>query len=203
MKFRNETQRIIAYQSWSREKYLNLYDRLPWEVMTRNREATFGSIRNVHLHVLAAYTWWLVKMFDRQSLKPLFRTLDEKNFDRVTSSRRLRELDRRVDHELLEVGQTLTEARLRRTHRLTYGRRRGLTFTEREGLWHVIEEDYLHRGEILCMLWQDDIEPPYTGYMWWEYDTDPASHEYLWPHRTAWKASAGGYVTPPRPPKRG
>ncbi len=86
MGFANETQRIIAYQSWSRAKYLDLYDRLPWEVLTRNREATFGSIRNVHLHVLGAYTWWLVKMFGRQSIKPLFKVLNEKKFDRVTSA---------------------------------------------------------------------------------------------------------------------
>ena len=195
MSYRNETQRIIVYQSWSRAKYLDLYDRLPWRVLTRNREATFGSIRNVHLHVLGAYTWWLVKMFHRKSLKPLFKTLDSKSFDRVTSAQQLRELDRRVDRELLEVGHTLTEARLRRRHNVGTARKKWM-FTEREGLWHVLEEDYLHRGEILCMLWQDDIEPPYTGYMWWEYDTDPKSHpEQSW-YRGKSDRLAGGYVKP-------
>jgi uncharacterized damage-inducible protein DinB len=196
MTFKNDTQRIIAYQSWSRGKYLDLYDRLPWEVLTRNREATYGSIRNVHLHVLGAYTWWLVKMFGRRSLKPLFTDLDDENYDRVTSAAQLRELDRRVDRELLEVGRTLTESRLRRTHRITLSPTKRLTFTEREGMWHVLEEDYLHRGEILCMLWQDDIEPPYTGYMWWEFDTDPKSHPYLGFGRDQNRPSAGGYVKP-------
>jgi uncharacterized damage-inducible protein DinB len=190
---RNETQRIIAYHSWARAKYLDLYDRLPWEVLTRNREATFGSIRNVHLHVLGAYTWWLVRMFGRDSLKPLFDDLDQKNFPRVRNARRLRELDRTVDAELLRVGATLTEARLRRRHNVGTKREPGI-FTEREGIWHVLEEDYLHRGEILCMLWQDDIEPPYTGYMWWEFDTDPASHPELARYRGMEKRFAGGYV---------
>ena len=201
MRFQNETQRIIAYHSWARGKYLDLYDRLPWEVLTRNREATFGSIRNVHLHVLGAYTWWLVKMFHRDSLKPLWRVLDEKNYDRVRSAQQLRELDRTVDAQLLRVGETLTEARLRRRHEVGSKRQRWVA-TEREGIWHVLEEDYLHRGEILCMLWQDDIEPPYTGYMWWEYDTDPKSHPEFALYGRMGAKFAGGYVKAKRARQR-
>jgi|SRR5580658_683184 uncharacterized damage-inducible protein DinB len=199
MAFRNETQRIIAYHSWSREKYLDLYDRLPWEVLTRNREATFGSIRNVHLHILEVYSWWLVKMFRRRSLAPLLKQLDEKNFDRVKNSQQLRALDRKVDRELLRVGRMLTETHLRRRHELLLGGKKKRIFTEREGIWHVLEEDYLHRGEILCMLWQDDIEPPYTGYMWWEYDTDPESHSYLRFPADMAKLTEGGYSKPKAP----
>jgi uncharacterized damage-inducible protein DinB len=29
---------------------------------------------------------------------------------------------------------------------------------------HVVEEEIHHRGEILCIYWQHDIQPPYTGY---------------------------------------
>jgi uncharacterized damage-inducible protein DinB len=203
MSFRNETQRIIAYHSWSRAKYLDLYDRLPWEVLTRDRGSTFGSIRNVHLHILGVYAWWLVKLFGRRSLKRLWDALDEKNYDRVTSAQQLRELDRKVDRELLEVGRTLTEVRLRRKHQLTIGSGRRVTCTEREGVWHVLEEDYLHRGEILCMLWQDNIEPPYTGYVWWEYDTDPKSFPYLAARFRKLKPSEGGYVKHPPGSKSG
>jgi uncharacterized damage-inducible protein DinB len=197
MAFKNDTQRIIAYQSWSRGKFLDLYERLPWKVLTQKRGSTFDSIRNVHLHILYAYSWWLVKVFGRETLTPLLKELEERKFDEVTSARRLRELDRKVDRELLKVGRTLTEARLRRKHELDLGGDRRWIFTEREAIWHTLEEDYLHRGEILCMLWQDDIEPPYTGYMWWEYDTDPKSHSYLHFPADMLKQSAGGYVKPP------
>jgi uncharacterized damage-inducible protein DinB len=102
-------------------------------------------------------------MFGRRSLAPLLKQLDEKYFDRVKDSKQLRALDRKVDRELLNVGETLTEAHVRQKHELYLGGKKRWIFTEREGIWHVLEEDYLHRGEILCMLWQDDIEPPYTG----------------------------------------
>lgn len=197
MRYANDTQRIIAYHSWSRAKYLDLYDRLPWEVLTRNRETSFGSIRNVHLHILGVYAWWLVTVFGRRTLKPLWDDLSEPHYDRVSSARRLRELDRTVDHELLEVARTLTEARLKRRRQLTIGAKRRVV-TEREAIWHMLEEDFLHRGEILGMLWQDDIEPPYTGYHWWEYDTDPASFPYLAASFKKGKPSRGGYVIPRR-----
>jgi len=32
-------------------------------------------------------------------------------------------------------------------------------------LLHVIEEEIHHRGELLCIYWQNDIRPPYTSYM--------------------------------------
>ena len=70
-------------------------------------------------------------------------------------------------------------------------------------MWHIIEEDFLHRGEVICMLWQDDIEPPYTGHFWWEYDTNPGDHQYLYySNPMAARPSPGGYVSPKGRPKR-
>jgi uncharacterized damage-inducible protein DinB len=31
-------------------------------------------------------------------------------------------------------------------------------------LMHVIEEEIHHRGELLCIYWQNDFNPPYTSY---------------------------------------
>jgi uncharacterized damage-inducible protein DinB len=32
-------------------------------------------------------------------------------------------------------------------------------------LMHVVEEEIHHRGELLCLMWQIDCEPPYKSYM--------------------------------------
>jgi len=34
-------------------------------------------------------------------------------------------------------------------------------------LMHMIEDGLQHRGEINCMLWQQDIDPPATGFIEW------------------------------------
>ncbi|MFY9717027.1 MAG: DinB family protein [Thermoplasmata archaeon] len=181
MQFRSDFERISAYHSWSRGKYLDLYDRLPWKVITRNREASFGSIRNVHLHILAVYAGWLVWMFHRRSLAPVLKRLDPKNFQQVTSVAKLREFDRTIDRHMIAVSRTVSSAKLGRKLWFTSEGKRS-AFTGEEGLWHMIEEDYLHRGEIICMLWQDDIEPPNTSYMRWHYEIDPKRYAYL-PYR--------------------
>ena len=44
-----------------------------------------------------------------------------------------------------------------------YGKSK-LQFRVEDMLMHVIEEEIHHRGELLCLMWQIDSEPPYTSY---------------------------------------
>ncbi len=187
---------MLAYHAWSRAKYLDLFERLPWRVLVRHRGATFESIRNVHVHVLQVYAWWLVHFFHRREVGPLLATT---TYPR--SVRELRRMDRTVDAAVRRVARTLRPNALDRKtvppvlpgHEAEARRWR---ITPREVLWHLVEEDFLHHGEILCMLWQDDIEPPYTGVWWFEYDRDPVRHRDLWyadPETP--RPSAGGYVS--------
>ncbi len=197
MRTRSDLQWIGEYLSWSRSKYLDLYERLPWKVLVRNREASFGSIRNVHQHILQVYASWLVWMFQRRSLKPVLKQLDPKKFSPVASMDQLRILDRTIDREFLAVSRRTTLARLHRKHWSTDKGSRS-AFTEEEGLWHMIEEDLLHRGEIICMLWQDDIAPPNTSHLLWRYETNPSKYSYM-PYRFATqKPRDTGKATPVR-----
>ena len=40
-----------------------------------------------------------------------------------------------------------------------------ITWTLKGMLWHHVEEELKHRGEINALLWQEDINPPVTS--WW------------------------------------
>ncbi len=194
--FRTDLERMLAYHSWARNKYLDLFEKLPWRVLTRKRGATFESIRNVHLHVMAAYASWLVPFFGQKRLRPLLRRLDEKRWDRIRSVEQLRAIDREVDSAARAVARRLGADDFDR--KKTVGRFHGVKMfaTPREVLWHLVEEDFLHHGEILCMLWQDDIEPPYTGVWWFEYDHDPERHRDSWHALPGFpRPSAGGYVS--------
>jgi uncharacterized damage-inducible protein DinB len=37
-----------------------------------------------------------------------------------------------------------------------------------EMLWHLIEEELQHRGELNALLWQDNIDPPITSWFKWK-----------------------------------
>jgi uncharacterized damage-inducible protein DinB len=197
MRVRSDLQWMGEYLGWSRRKYLDLYESLPWNVLVRNREASFGSIRNVHQHILQVSASWLVWMFQRRSLTPVLQQLDPKKFRPVASMAQLRKLDRTIDREFRAVIRQSTAARMRRKHWFTDKGGRS-AFTEEEGLWHIVEEDLLHRGEIICMLWQDDIAPPNTSHLLWRYETNPRECSYM-PYRFATqKPRVPGKATPVR-----
>lgn len=189
--FRTDIERMLVYHGWSRGKYLSLFERLPWKVLTRKRGSTFESIRDVHLHVLLVYAGWLYYYFGQRGLKKLVKRLSGADHDDVRSVETLREINREIDRRALRVARRLGPNDF---DRKKYVERRGY-ITPREVFWHMIEEDFLHHGEILCMLWQDDIEPPYTGVWWFEYDHDPLRHQDLsFSDPKAPRPSAGGYV---------
>ena len=202
--FRTDLERMLVYHSWSRSKYLNLFARLPWRVLTRRRGSTFESIRNVHVHVLQVYAWWLVNFFGQRQLGWI---LELRRYPK--SVRELRRINRAIDGSVRRVARRLgpDDFDRRRPHPPVPGREaeaRKYRITPREVLWHLIEEDFLHHGEIICMLWQDDIEPPYTGVWWFEYDHAPARHRDLWYSDTRTpRPSAGGYILGNRRPPEG
>jgi uncharacterized damage-inducible protein DinB len=46
---------------------------------------------------------------------------------------------------------------------IPYGRNKSQVRVE-DVLMHVVEEEIHHRGELICLMWQIDSEPPYTSY---------------------------------------
>jgi uncharacterized damage-inducible protein DinB len=193
--FRSDLERMLVYHSWARNKYLDLFERLPWRVLTRKRGATFESIRNVHLHVMAAYAFWLVSYFGAKQLRPWRKRLERSQWGRVRYVEHLRAIDRAVDAAAQAAARRLGPGDFDRKKPIALVRGKKFRVTPRQVLWHLVEEDFLHRGEILCMLWQDDIEPPYTGVWWFEYDHDPQRHPDSWhADPKVPRPSAGGYV---------
>ena len=39
-------------------------------------------------------------------------------------------------------------------------------------LMHVVEEEIHHRGELLCLMWQNDMEPPLKMWFDWLKETN-------------------------------
>jgi len=41
-----------------RKACLDLFEKIPWEMLEKNMEASFGSLKRVLLHTLDAYRYW-------------------------------------------------------------------------------------------------------------------------------------------------
>jgi len=147
------------YNSYVRKKYLKvIFEKIPKRQLYRDRGASFPSIVDVFAHVLDAYRYWFVYVYndDLDRHHPSWRR-------RRYTLRTLREYERKVDRLVLGIVEELEPESLGR--RL---RSRNRTETVREMLVHMVEEELQHRGELNALLWQMDIEPPITDWIDWK-----------------------------------
>ena len=47
-----DVRKLIEYNEEVRHRYLDSLAKLPWEELTKNREASFHSLRNIFIHTL-------------------------------------------------------------------------------------------------------------------------------------------------------
>jgi uncharacterized damage-inducible protein DinB len=152
---------FYRYNSDVRKKYLDAMEKLPWKEVIRDRGASFPSIRNVFLHVLNAYRYWFQYAI-YNDLKD-YRGIDPKTFSTVDAIRK-HELE--VDSMVMSLIGSLREEDLSKVHVIQDG---SVTHnvTMEAILMHMIEEELQHRGEINCMFWQQNIDPPIIEYGEW------------------------------------
>jgi uncharacterized damage-inducible protein DinB len=153
---------FYKYNSFVRKRYLDAMERLPWEEVVKDRGASFGSIRNVFLHVLDAYRRWfqaIIKGIPYERDYTLSSTAE--NYKSVND---LREFEKEIDSLVMGVIETLRDQDLSRIYVVETRDKTGRKYTMESILMHMIEEELQHRGEINCMFWQQDIDPPITGY---------------------------------------
>jgi uncharacterized damage-inducible protein DinB len=152
---------FYRYNSDVRKKYLELMEKLPWEEVVKDRGTSFSSIRNVFLHVLNAYRFWF-QYGIRDNLKE-YRGLDPENFRNIDD---IRKQEQDMNTLVMSLVESLREEDLSKTY-VIHTRHRVLERTMESLLIHMIEEELQHRGEINCMLWQQDIDPPVTSFDDW------------------------------------
>jgi uncharacterized damage-inducible protein DinB len=157
---------FYRYNSDIRKKYLTAIGELAWEEVIKDRGASFHSIRNVFLHVLDAYRYW----FDyglRDSLKE-YRRADRDSFRNIDD---MRTYEHEVDSMVVAYVENLREEALAKIY-VIHDEDGTWTGTLETILMHMIEEELQHRGDINCMFWQQDIDPPITEYGRWLKQTE-------------------------------
>lgn len=152
-----DVEDLFVYNWYCRRKFLECMSKLTWEKMVEDRGASFGSMRDIFLHSLEAEQGWLRhlakgKMGEWPSHDY---DMDFKNIDAVKKYM-----------EEVEAGGRAYFAGIERTDlEKPPGWIRTKRYSVEDVLMHVVEEEIHHRGELICLMWQIDIEPPYTSYM--------------------------------------
>jgi uncharacterized damage-inducible protein DinB len=156
------------YNSARRTAYLDAIARLPPRIYRKNEGASYPLLQ-IYLHVLDAYRWWFryvyrdeVRKYPSERLRTRLRTLAEarrattqvtKEVQRFMERLTPRDLDRQVVYSV-PADDEWTRWQQERV-------------SLRAMLWHMVEEELQHRGEMNALLWRHGIEPPIVGFDDW------------------------------------
>ncbi len=157
------------YNTYVRKKYLELLQTLPASELSKDRGASFPSLLDICSHIFFAYRLW----FDERYWgKPLDKA---DRFGRTCNSiEELESEEARMDPYILSFIEQLTPEDLSRWIE-SPNEGKVLRFNVRSMLWHLVEEELQHRGELNALLWQMNIDPPITGWGTWKRETEGAA----------------------------
>jgi len=153
-----DVKRLLEYNREIRHRYFDTLARLPWEELTKNREASWGSLRNIFLHTLGAIEHWLNVLENKEKTK-------RRGFDEYINIEDIRRYMEGVEDRLHRYLNGLSQSELERRFSMKNDEGKDVEPTAEDILIHVFEEEVHHRGELIALLWQMGIEPPLMGWM--------------------------------------
>jgi len=148
-----DTQNLIAFHYWARNRILDAVEPLSQEQFTRELGGSFGSVRNTLVHTFSAERVWLTR-WKRESPMGM---LGPEGFPDLAALRRAW-----ADHEAKLRGffDPLDEQGIQQV--LPYKTLTGLDSSARlwQMLQHVVNHGSYHRGQVTTLLRQLGAAPP-------------------------------------------
>lgn len=153
----------FAYMAEARRGYLETFSQLPTEELARDRGASYPTLLDIFGHSQGALYFWM-KDCARFEFPP-----QEPDTSTPPSLADVKKDEKYVQAQIQRVMAELTEADLARpVHRKPgEGSSHDCDIPVREVLWHLVEEELQHRGEINALLWQIDVEAPVFDWIDW------------------------------------
>lgn len=152
-----DVRELLEYNETVRHRYFESFTRLSWEEFTENREASFHSIRNIFVHTLGAIDYWL-DFLQKENLH------SKKKYDEYRNFEEVRVYMEHVEERMKDYIDSLSIEGLKKTYTVTGDNDKTVEITAEDVLIHVFEEEVHHRGELIALLWQMNIEPPPMGW---------------------------------------
>jgi uncharacterized damage-inducible protein DinB len=148
---------LLDYNETVRHRYFKALSKLPWKELTKNREASFHSIRNVFVHILSAIDYWL-DFLQKENVH------SKKDYDKYTTLKEVKTFMEHVEKRTHEYLEKLSDRKFDETCTVKDDSGKIFKITAEDVLIHVFEEEVHHRGELNALLWQMGINPPSMGW---------------------------------------
>jgi len=159
--------KLLAYSHYLKNCYLNTFSKLPWNEVVKDRGASFGSLRNILLHVISYEDLLVNHLLQGDTQEPVI------NFEDFDSIEKIKQYMELVNSGVNEYLDTVTIEELSRKVERRFKDGTILLLTVEDVLIHLFQEGIHHMGEFIALLWQMDIEPPHLG--WAKYINKPPS----------------------------
>jgi len=155
----------FSYLEDTRLGYIETLAKLPSAELSRDRGASFPSLLDIFAHSQGALYFWM-KSIAKFEFPP-----QEGDSDAPPSIETLRKDEKYVQTQIQRVMKELTDADLSRTifREKGKGSSHDCHIPIRDALWHLVEEELQHRGELNALLWQINVDAPVTSWIKWEH----------------------------------
>jgi len=153
----------FAYIAYARRGYLDALAKLPAAELTRDRGASHPTLIDLFAHSQGALYFWMRSCatfpFPEQEGDPAA----------PPSVEVLRKDETYIQTQIQRVMAGLSEENLSRTifREKGKGSNHDCRIPVREALWHLVEEELQHRGELNALLWQIDVDAPVVNWIDW------------------------------------
>jgi uncharacterized damage-inducible protein DinB len=152
---------MYDYSSAVRCKFLESLGAIPWGEATKDREASFHSMKNIFVHMIEVEDWMVNWVIPGKTEAYRWDKFDE--YDALS----------KVSAYLKET-ETGTRSYLARSptdelsRTVTLKLRSGDVFelSAEECVLQSVTEQLYHMGELIALFWQQDIRPPRMQWFW-------------------------------------
>ena len=148
-------QELDAYSSSVRRKFADRLAQLPLETLSKNREASFYNMKNIILHMIDNEDWMVNWMIPGRSEAYVRRKWEEYT-DMQAVIQHLEEVEGKTRTYMKNLSQEELD------RRVEFVIRSGEKFnlTVEDCLFQSFTEQLYHMGELIALLWQENVEPP-------------------------------------------
>jgi uncharacterized damage-inducible protein DinB len=153
----------FAYLGAARRGYFETFAKLPPEELSRDRGASFPSLVDILAHSQGALYFWI-----RNCSPDAFPPPEPETSEPPTVAQ-LAEFETYLQTHVQRFVNSLRDPDLDRTiaRPMGSGSDHTCSIPVREVLWHLVEEELQHRGELNALLWQIDVDAPVYSWTEW------------------------------------
>jgi uncharacterized damage-inducible protein DinB len=156
-----EVTELYEYSTRVRRSFAEKLAELPSEALSKNREASFYTMKNIMLHMIDNEDWIVNWVIPGKSQAYVRRKWEE-YVDIAAVLQHLNEVEKGTRTYL----ETLARDDMSRQVDFVLSSGRTFSLSVEECLFQSFTEQLYHLGELIALLWQDNVEPPKMQWFW-------------------------------------